>query len=59
MSRTQMPYSLKQLPVLLMMTSFRLQKTLADYRDDPPGVKGSDKHFYGPYSAAAGVYHYI
>ena len=40
MSRTQMPRSLKQLPVLLMMSSFRLQKTLADYRDDPRRVKG-------------------
>jgi hypothetical protein len=24
------------------------EKTPADYRDDPPGVKGFDKVFYGP-----------
>jgi len=54
MSRTQTSYTGHEFLWLVMMTSFpslKIKKTCADYMDDPQGVKGSDKDFYGPYSA--------
>src|SRR5258706_11570378 len=53
MSRTETSYTGKAILVLVMMTSFssphamkKLGKCRADYRDDPPPVKGFAALFY-------------